>query len=74
MEAKGPPELQILNIYEHPTATLVKHTATHGVIITIPRGVAKEDQTIDLHYSQICFRHPRGGIFPPVSGGTDPSR
>ena len=35
MESRGPPDLQLLDTSDYPTATLFNHAATHGVPITI---------------------------------------
>ena len=65
MEARGPPELHLLDMANHPSDPLVNHKATHGIPITIPKGMKKWGIGKIPTLMGTCFCCPRGRIFPP---------
>ena len=50
MEARGPPDIRILDAANHPPAPLVNRTATHGAPITIPKRITKGEREKYLRY------------------------
>ena len=46
----GPPELATLSEGVHPTVSLIRHTAEHGVLIALPRRMDEEEKEAAIRY------------------------
>ena len=49
-EVRRPPELDTLPVGAHPAAPLLRHEEQHGVHITLPRGMYKEERDTSIRY------------------------
>ena len=49
-KVRGPPEIRHLSKSDHPAAPLVNRAASHGVLISNPRGMTRAERKAALHY------------------------